>query len=76
MKIVITIFIVLEQSHLAAKVLLNRSFSHYDDLSYVFSRDHVTRGQAEIFTDVGSNVQMSTRNLSLTMAMYGIPYNV
>ncbi|KAA0051872.1 retrotransposon protein [Cucumis melo var. makuwa] len=45
----------LEQSHLATKGLLNRSFSHYYDLSYVFGRDYATGGRSETFADVGSN---------------------
>ncbi|TYK11084.1 retrotransposon protein [Cucumis melo var. makuwa] len=43
-------------SHLAAKGLLNRSFSHYDELYYVFGRDHGTGGHVETFVNVGSNV--------------------
>ncbi|KAA0048374.1 retrotransposon protein [Cucumis melo var. makuwa] len=43
------------RSHPAAKGLLNKSFPHYDELSYVFSKDHATGGRAESFADVGSN---------------------
>ena len=37
-----------------AKGLLNKSFPHYDELSYVFGKDHVTEGRTETFVDVGS----------------------
>uniref|UniRef100_A0A9I9EEF2 Myb/SANT-like domain-containing protein n=1 Tax=Cucumis melo TaxID=3656 RepID=A0A9I9EEF2_CUCME len=43
------------KSHTAAKGLLNKSFSHYDELSYVFGKDRATGGRAESFADVGSN---------------------
>ncbi|KAA0056167.1 retrotransposon protein [Cucumis melo var. makuwa] len=43
-------------SHLVAKGILNRSFSHYDELCYVFGRDHGTGGHVETFVNVGSNV--------------------
>ncbi|KAA0047509.1 retrotransposon protein [Cucumis melo var. makuwa] len=42
-------------SHPAAKGLLNKSFVHYDELSYVFGKDPATGGRAESFTDIGSN---------------------
>ncbi|KAA0043399.1 retrotransposon protein [Cucumis melo var. makuwa] len=41
------------QSHPAAKGLLNKPFSYYDELTYVFGRDRVTGQFAETFTDVG-----------------------
>uniref|UniRef100_A0A9I9EG29 Retrotransposon protein n=1 Tax=Cucumis melo TaxID=3656 RepID=A0A9I9EG29_CUCME len=44
-----------ELSHLATKGLLNRSFPHYDKLSYVFGKDRATGGRAETFEDVRSN---------------------
>ncbi|KAA0037173.1 retrotransposon protein [Cucumis melo var. makuwa] len=43
------------KSHLAAKGLFNKSFLHYDELSYVFSKDRATGGRTESFADVGSN---------------------
>ncbi|KAL4023283.1 hypothetical protein IC575_017035 [Cucumis melo] len=43
------------KSHPAAKGLLNKSFPHYDELSYTFGKDHATGGSVESFTDVGSN---------------------
>ncbi|KAA0033168.1 putative nuclease HARBI1 [Cucumis melo var. makuwa] len=43
------------KSHLATKGLLNRSFPHYDKLSYVFGKDRATGGRAETFEDVRSN---------------------
>ncbi|TYK05448.1 retrotransposon protein [Cucumis melo var. makuwa] len=42
------------KSHLLTKGLLNKSFPHYDELSYVFGKDHVTEGRTETFVDVGS----------------------
>ncbi|KAA0054345.1 retrotransposon protein [Cucumis melo var. makuwa] len=44
-----------KESHPAAKGLLNKSFVHYDELSYVFGKDRATGGRAEIFADIGSN---------------------
>ncbi|KAA0035629.1 retrotransposon protein [Cucumis melo var. makuwa] len=41
--------------HPAAKGLLNKSFIYYDELSYVFGKDHATGGWAENFADIGSN---------------------
>uniref|UniRef100_A0A9I9EJW8 Myb/SANT-like domain-containing protein n=1 Tax=Cucumis melo TaxID=3656 RepID=A0A9I9EJW8_CUCME len=43
------------KSHSAAKGLLNKSFVHYDELSYVFGKDHATGGRAESFANIGSN---------------------
>ncbi|KAL4011834.1 hypothetical protein IC575_028897 [Cucumis melo] len=43
------------KSHPMAKGLLNKSFVHYDELSYVFGKDRATGGRAESFTDIGSN---------------------
>ncbi|KAA0041596.1 retrotransposon protein [Cucumis melo var. makuwa] len=43
------------KSHPAMKGLLNKSFLHYDKLSYVFGKDRATGGRAESFADVGSN---------------------
>uniref|UniRef100_A0A9I9E462 Retrotransposon protein n=1 Tax=Cucumis melo TaxID=3656 RepID=A0A9I9E462_CUCME len=37
------------------KGLLNKSFVHYDELSYVFGKDHSTEGRAESFAYIGSN---------------------
>ncbi|KAA0034857.1 retrotransposon protein [Cucumis melo var. makuwa] len=34
---------------------LNKSFPHYDELSYVFGKDRATEGWAETFGDVESN---------------------
>ncbi|KAL4010676.1 hypothetical protein IC575_027687 [Cucumis melo] len=42
------------KSHPAAKGLLNKSFVHYDELSYVFGKDRATRS-GESFADIGSN---------------------
>ncbi|TYK04240.1 retrotransposon protein [Cucumis melo var. makuwa] len=38
-----------------AKGLLNKPFSYYDELTYVFGRDRVMGQFAETFADVGSN---------------------
>ncbi|KAA0031964.1 retrotransposon protein [Cucumis melo var. makuwa] len=43
------------RSHPAAKRLLNKLFSYYDELTYVFGRDRATVRFAEIFADVRSN---------------------
>ncbi|TYK22668.1 retrotransposon protein [Cucumis melo var. makuwa] len=43
------------KSHSTAKGLLNKSFVHYDELSYMFGKDRATRGRAESFVDFGSN---------------------
>ncbi|KAL0550024.1 hypothetical protein IC582_014520 [Cucumis melo] len=43
------------KSHPTAKGLLNKSFVHYDELSYVFGKDRATGGRAESFADIGSN---------------------
>ncbi|KAA0060100.1 retrotransposon protein [Cucumis melo var. makuwa] len=43
------------QSHPAAKGLLNKSFLHYDELSYVFGKDYAKGARVETFVDVGSN---------------------
>ncbi|TYK02751.1 putative nuclease HARBI1 [Cucumis melo var. makuwa] len=43
------------KSHPAAKGLLNKSFVHYDELSYVFGKDRATEGRAESFANNGSN---------------------
>ncbi|TYK11986.1 retrotransposon protein [Cucumis melo var. makuwa] len=40
------------RSHPAAKRLLNKPFSYYDKLTYVFGRDRVTGQFAETFADV------------------------
>uniref|UniRef100_A0A9I9E857 DDE Tnp4 domain-containing protein n=1 Tax=Cucumis melo TaxID=3656 RepID=A0A9I9E857_CUCME len=42
-------------NHPTAKGLLNKSFSHYNKLSYVFGKDRAMRGWAESFMDVTSN---------------------
>ncbi|KAA0035700.1 retrotransposon protein [Cucumis melo var. makuwa] len=42
-------------NHPAAKGLLNKSFVHYDELSYVFGKDRATGGRVESFADIGSN---------------------
>ncbi|KAA0060172.1 retrotransposon protein [Cucumis melo var. makuwa] len=42
-------------SYPAAKGLLNKPFSYYDELTYVFGRDRVMGQFAETFADVGSN---------------------
>ena len=44
------------QSYPAAKGLLNKPFSYYDELAYVFGKDHATGVHAETFSDVGSTV--------------------
>ncbi|KAA0067287.1 hypothetical protein IC582_011376 [Cucumis melo] len=49
------VFIDWVNSNSAAKDLLNKSFPHYDELSYVFGKDRATRGQAETFMDVRLN---------------------
>lgn len=43
------------QTHPAAKGLLNKSFSYYDKLAYVFERDRATSQGVETFADIGSN---------------------
>uniref|UniRef100_A0A9I9EKM1 DUF8040 domain-containing protein n=1 Tax=Cucumis melo TaxID=3656 RepID=A0A9I9EKM1_CUCME len=43
------------ESHPTAKGLLNKSFAHYDELSYVFGKDRATGGWVESFADIGSN---------------------
>ncbi|KAL0544638.1 hypothetical protein IC582_019756 [Cucumis melo] len=43
------------RSHPVAKELLNKPFSYYNELTYVFDRDRATGRFAETFTDVGSN---------------------
>ncbi|KAL0537122.1 hypothetical protein IC582_026092 [Cucumis melo] len=44
------------KSHPEAKGFLNKSFPHYDKLSYVFSKDRSTEGRTEsTFADIGSN---------------------
>ncbi|KAL0545976.1 hypothetical protein IC582_015880 [Cucumis melo] len=43
------------KSHPAAKGLLNKSFPHYDELSYVFGKDRATGGRVESSADVRSN---------------------
>ncbi|KAA0050216.1 hypothetical protein IC582_021749 [Cucumis melo] len=43
------------KSHPAAKGLLNKSFVHYDELSYVFGKDRATGGRTECFADIGLN---------------------
>ena len=35
---------------------MNKSFPHYDELSYVFGKDRVTGAHAETFADIESNV--------------------
>ncbi|KAA0061279.1 retrotransposon protein [Cucumis melo var. makuwa] len=42
-------------SHPAAKGLLNKPFSYYDELTYMLDRSRTTGRFAETFTDVGSN---------------------
>ncbi|KAA0057339.1 glycine-rich cell wall structural protein 1-like [Cucumis melo var. makuwa] len=43
------------QSHLAAKCLLNKPFSYYDELAYAFERDKSRGRFVETFANVGSN---------------------
>ncbi|KAA0063726.1 retrotransposon protein [Cucumis melo var. makuwa] len=43
------------KSHPAAKGLLNKSFFHYDELSYVFGKDRATGDRVESFANVRSN---------------------
>ncbi|KAA0057175.1 retrotransposon protein [Cucumis melo var. makuwa] len=43
------------KSHQTVKGLLNKSFFHYDELSYVFGKDRATGGRAKSFANVGSN---------------------
>ncbi|KAL0550221.1 hypothetical protein IC582_014725 [Cucumis melo] len=55
------------KSHPAAKGLLNKSFPHYDEWSYVFGKDRATEGRAESFADVGQTIMLGTRHLPLTL---------
>lgn len=41
---------------MVAKGFLNKLFSYYDELSYVFEKDRATEGRVETFANVGSNV--------------------
>ncbi|KAL4010894.1 hypothetical protein IC575_027915 [Cucumis melo] len=43
------------RSHPAAKSLLNKPFSYYDELAYVFEWDRATGRFVETFADIGSN---------------------
>ncbi|TYJ97164.1 retrotransposon protein [Cucumis melo var. makuwa] len=38
-----------------SRILLNKPFPYYDELTYVFGRDRATGRFAETFADVGSN---------------------
>ncbi|TYK11111.1 retrotransposon protein [Cucumis melo var. makuwa] len=51
-------------SHPTVKGLLNKSFVHYDELSYVFGKDRATGGRAESFADIGSNDPAGTARVS------------
>ncbi|KAA0059919.1 retrotransposon protein [Cucumis melo var. makuwa] len=55
------------RSHLAAKELLNKPFSYYDKLTYVFNRNKVTGGFVETFADVGLTSLASMRDLTWRM---------
>ncbi|KAL0549185.1 hypothetical protein IC582_013666 [Cucumis melo] len=57
------------KSHPTAKGLLNKSFPHYDELSYVFDKDRATRGRAKTFTDVGSNDPIGYEALATDAAL-------
>ncbi|TYK06431.1 retrotransposon protein [Cucumis melo var. makuwa] len=43
------------KSHPAVKDLLNKLFSHNDELSYVFGKNRTMEARPETFADVGSN---------------------
>ncbi|KAA0032054.1 putative nuclease HARBI1 [Cucumis melo var. makuwa] len=45
----------IDESHPAAKGLLNKSFPYYDELSYMLGKNRATESQAETFTDVELN---------------------
>ena len=63
--IILTMFFVLKQSHPAVKGLLHRSFSHYNELSYVFGKDRATGSRSEIFADIGLNVPGGYKRFSI-----------
>ncbi|TYK18628.1 retrotransposon protein [Cucumis melo var. makuwa] len=55
------------KSHTAAKGLLNKSFSHYDELSYVFGKDRATGGRPRVLQTLGQTILLGTSHLSLTL---------
>ncbi|KAA0040684.1 retrotransposon protein [Cucumis melo var. makuwa] len=51
----IKLSIVVDTSY--SKRTLNKPFSHYDKLLYVFEKDHATGAHVEMFTDIRSNME-------------------
>ncbi|TYK19873.1 retrotransposon protein [Cucumis melo var. makuwa] len=67
----------LVKSHPATKGLLNKSFLHYDKLSYVFGKDRGTGGRVETFTGIRSNNLAGYEAFSAdTMPMYSQGLNM
>ncbi|KAA0040875.1 retrotransposon protein [Cucumis melo var. makuwa] len=56
------------RSHLIAQSLLNKLFSYYDELSYVFGKDCVMRGRTKTFVDVESNDHVGYKAFSADAA--------
>ena len=55
-KILITMFFFCVDTSYSKRTL-NKPFSHYDKLSYVFEKDHATGAHVEMFTDIRSNME-------------------
>ncbi|KAA0065651.1 retrotransposon protein [Cucumis melo var. makuwa] len=64
------------KSHPVAKGLLNKSFPHYDELSYMFGKDRATGVRAETFADVGSNDPTGYEAFVADATSDGLPANV
>uniref|UniRef100_A0A9I9ELS8 Retrotransposon protein n=1 Tax=Cucumis melo TaxID=3656 RepID=A0A9I9ELS8_CUCME len=57
----------LVKSHPAAKGLLNKSFLHYDELSYMFEKDRATAGRSRLLRMLGQTILLGMRHLPLML---------
>ena len=54
-KVFNVLIILLSNTNIEINLLMNKPFSYYDELTYVFGRDRAMGRFAETFVDVGSN---------------------
>ncbi|KAA0040938.1 retrotransposon protein [Cucumis melo var. makuwa] len=60
----------LVKSHPAAKGLLNKSFLHYDELSYMFEKDRATAGRSRLLRMLGQTILLGTRTAQVSEGRY------
>ncbi|KAL0553490.1 hypothetical protein IC582_007385 [Cucumis melo] len=57
------------KSHSAAKGLLNKSFLHYDKLSYVFGKDRAREAGPRVLRMLGQTILLGTRHFVTTQLL-------